>query len=159
MRTRTTAVIVAACTAALATATTALGATPLDGSWTGTTSQADSNGVPGTVSFKVSKNGRKIKQFKWQELTKCDSGQTFTSTNTTRSLKVSKKGHVDVLGGFTSDAGNGYTAQHGATLHGRFTSKHVFKAKFEDVIAIFDSSMNQVDTCHSGTVKVTAKRH
>lgn len=149
--------ISAALAATLATAATAAAATPVAGSWTGTTSQKDANGTPGKLSFKVPKGGKRATHFKWQELAKCDSGKTSISTITARSLKVTKGGHVDSTGTFETDAGNGFTAQHSASLHGRFTSKRAFKATFEDLLVIFDQSGNQVDTCHTGTVKFSAR--
>jgi hypothetical protein len=154
---RITVTHIAAILAALAAATPAVAATPAGGSWSGTTSQTDAQGVKGIVSFTVSKSRKKVTRFEWQEQTTCDSGKTFSSTNTSRGLKIGKRGHLDAVGTFNGSAGNGYTAQHGASLHGRFTTKHKFKATFEDVVVIFDPSGQQVDTCHSGTAKLTAK--
>ena len=156
---RSTITITAALGALLLTTPGALAAVPVGGAWSGTTSQTDSQGAHGTIAFKVNKAANKASRFEWQERATCDSGQTFSSTNTTARFKISKRGRIASAGTFNGSAGEGFTSQHGASINGRFTSKRRFKGTFEDIVLIYDSSGKLVDTCRTGTVKITAKRN
>jgi hypothetical protein len=145
----------------LAGAAMALAAIPQPGGFSGTTSQIYADGSQGTVTIKMTRQGRRIRSFDITWLAPCDGGFTTLSQGTHAEGSVSSRGKFRGRGNYISESGNlvgtQYTAQVSDRLRGRFVSKTKAKGTFQATAVLRDAAGLPVSTCTSPTINWRAK--